>query len=57
MIDAVLHLDHARDFDDIKQAIDSGYTSVMYDGSHLPFKENILKQKLWWNMPTLTVFL
>lgn len=45
MIDAVLHLDHARDFDDIKQAIDSGYTSVMYDGSHLPFKENILKTK------------
>ncbi|MEY8445617.1 class II fructose-bisphosphate aldolase [Enterococcus ratti] len=45
MIDAVLHLDHARNFDDIKQAIDSGYTSVMYDGSHLPFKENILKTK------------
>lgn len=43
MVDAVLHLDHARDFDDIKQAIDSGYTSVMYDGSHLPFKENIAK--------------
>lgn len=45
MVDAVLHLDHARDFDDIKEAIDSGYTSVMYDGSHLPFKENILKTK------------
>lgn len=43
MVDAVLHLDHARDFTDIKEAIDSGYTSVMYDGSHLPFKENILK--------------
>lgn len=45
MVDAVLHLDHARDFDEIKDAIDSGYTSVMYDGSHLPFKENILKTK------------
>lgn len=45
MVDAVLHLDHARNFDDIKQAIDCGYTSVMYDGSHLPFKENILKTK------------
>ncbi len=45
MVDAVLHLDHARDFDEIKAAIDSGYTSVMYDGSHLPFKENILKTK------------
>lgn len=45
MVDAVLHLDHARSFDDIKEAIDSGFTSVMYDGSHLPFKENILKTK------------
>lgn len=43
MVDAVLHLDHARSFDDIKEAIDNGFTSVMYDGSHLPFKENILK--------------
>lgn len=45
MVDAVLHLDHARDVDEIKVAIDAGYTSVMYDGSHLPFKENILKTK------------
>lgn len=45
IVDAVLHLDHARNFDDIKEAIDSGYTSVMYDGSHLPFKENILKTR------------
>lgn len=44
-VDVVLHLDHARDFDDIKEAIDKGYTSVMYDGSHLPFKENIMKTK------------
>lgn len=43
MVDVVLHLDHARDFDDIKEAIDKGFTSVMYDGSHLPFKENIMK--------------
>lgn len=43
MVDVVLHLDHARNFDDIKEAIDKGYTSVMYDGSHLPFKENIMK--------------
>lgn len=43
MVDVVLHLDHAREFADIKEAIDSGYTSVMYDGSHLPFKENIMK--------------
>lgn len=43
MVDVVLHLDHAREFDDIKEAIDKGYTSVMFDGSSLPFKENIMK--------------
>ncbi|MED4074225.1 class II fructose-bisphosphate aldolase [Priestia endophytica] len=45
MVDVVLHLDHARGFDDIKEAIDKGYTSVMFDGSHLPFKENIMKTR------------
>src|SRR5699024_12862347 len=45
MVDVVLHLDHAKDFDDIKKAIDAGYSSVMFDGSELPFKENILKTK------------
>lgn len=45
MVDVVLHLDHAKDFDDIKEAIDKGYTSVMFDGSALPFKENILKTR------------
>lgn len=42
-IDVVLHLDHAKEYDDIKKAIDSGYSSVMFDGSSLPLKENILK--------------
>lgn len=37
------HLDHATDFDFIKNAIDNGFSSVMYDGSVLPFKENALK--------------
>lgn len=45
MVDVALHLDHARDFNEIKAAIDAGYSSVMYDGSHLPFKENIAKTK------------
>lgn len=45
MVDVALHLDHAQHFDDIKAAIDSGYSSVMYDGSHLSFKENILKTR------------
>lgn len=44
-VDAVLHLDHAENFDDIKKAIDAGFSSVMFDGSSLPFKENILRTK------------
>ena len=40
-IPIVLHLDHGRDFDSCVAAIDGGYTSVMIDGSSLPFKENI----------------
>lgn len=42
-IPVCLHLDHAVDFDFIKNAIDSGFSSVMYDGSVLPFEENALK--------------
>ncbi|MEO0136514.1 MAG: class II fructose-1,6-bisphosphate aldolase [candidate division WOR-3 bacterium] len=40
-IPVVLHLDHGRDFDLIKKCIDAGFTSVMIDGSYLPFKENL----------------
>ncbi|MCF8086406.1 MAG: class II fructose-1,6-bisphosphate aldolase [Desulfohalobiaceae bacterium] len=36
-----LHLDHGQDFDICKQVIDAGFTSVMIDGSHHPFEENI----------------
>ena len=36
-----LHLDHGDSFDLAVQAIDAGYTSVMIDGSKLPFEENI----------------
>lgn len=36
-----LHLDHCSNIDDIKLAIDKGFTSVMYDGSHLSLEENI----------------
>ncbi|MDR2161050.1 MAG: class II fructose-1,6-bisphosphate aldolase [Desulfovibrio sp.] len=37
----VLHLDHGPDFDLCKACIDGGFTSVMIDGSHLPYGENI----------------
>ena len=40
-IPIALHLDHGRDFDSCKAAIAGGYTSVMIDGSSLPFEQNI----------------
>lgn len=40
-VPVVLHLDHGRDFDSVKAAIAGGYTSVMIDGSSLPFAQNI----------------
>ena len=36
-----LHLDHGDSFELCKSCIDGGFTSVMIDGSHLPFEENI----------------
>ncbi|MFK4763736.1 class II fructose-1,6-bisphosphate aldolase [Desulfobaculum sp. SPO524] len=40
-----VHLDHGADFDICKACIDGGFTSVMIDGSHLPFEENIAVTK------------
>ncbi len=40
-IPIVLHLDHGRDVDSCKAAIDGGYTSVMIDGSSLDFDRNV----------------
>ncbi len=36
-----LHLDHTYEMDIVKQAVDSGFTSVMFDGSQLSISENI----------------
>ena len=36
-----LHLDHGEDVETVKKCLEAGFTSVMIDGSHLPFKENI----------------
>lgn len=44
-IPIVLHLDHGKDLNVIRQAIKNGYTSVMIDGSHLPFEENVAVTK------------
>ena len=40
-----LHLDHGDSFETCKSCIDGGFTSVMIDGSHLPFAENIAVTK------------
>ena len=40
-----IHLDHGPDFETAKMCIDNGFTSVMIDGSSLPFEENVAKTK------------
>ncbi len=40
-IDAALHLDHGRTMGVVRGCISAGWTSVMYDGSHLPLEQNI----------------
>ena len=44
-IDVCLHMDHCKDIEAIKRAIDCGYSSVMYDGSSLPLEQNIENTK------------
>jgi len=40
-----LHLDHCHDLDYIARAVEHGFTGVMYDGSSLPFEENVRMTK------------
>ena len=40
-----IHLDHTYEVDEVKQAIDCGFNSVMYDGSQLPIAQNIASIK------------
>lgn len=42
-IDIALHLDHGPDFETVKEVIDAGFTSVMFDGSHFDYEENVAK--------------
>lgn len=44
-IRAAIHLDHAKEFEIIKECIDAGFRSVMIDGSRLPFAENVALTK------------
>lgn len=40
-IPVALHIDHGSSFESIMECIRNGYSSVMIDGSHYPFEENI----------------
>ena len=42
-VDVAVHFDHGASMDLIRQALDLGFTSVMFDGSSLPFEENVEK--------------
>ncbi len=44
-IDLALHLDHGADFEICKACIDGGFTSVMIDGSHHAYEDNIALTK------------
>ena len=40
-VPVVAHLDHGYTFEDCKEALESGFTSLMFDGSRKPLQENI----------------
>jgi fructose-bisphosphate aldolase class II len=44
-VPVAIHLDHGTTYEHILHAIQSGFTSVMFDGSMLPFEENIAQTK------------
>lgn len=44
-IPVVLHLDHAESLELVAECIAAGFTSVMFDGSHLPLEENIAQTR------------
>jgi fructose-bisphosphate aldolase class II len=44
-IPVVLHLDHGDSFETCKECIDNGFSSVMIDGSHFPYAENVALTK------------
>ncbi len=43
-VPVALHLDHGT-FEGAKKCINAGFSSIMFDGSHLPFEENVEKTK------------
>ncbi|MCL2197917.1 MAG: class II fructose-1,6-bisphosphate aldolase [Defluviitaleaceae bacterium] len=43
-VPVAIHLDHGS-YDECLACIDAGFTSIMFDGSHFPFEENVAKTK------------
>ncbi|SDW40190.1 fructose-bisphosphate aldolase, class II [Marininema mesophilum] len=44
-VPVALHLDHGSNFDVVMKCIQAGFSSVMFDGSHHPYEENIVLTK------------
>lgn len=53
-IPIVLHLDHGDSFETCKDCIDNGFSSVMIDGSHFPYEENVALTRRSSSTPTRT---
>ena len=41
-----VHLDHGETFEEVREALEIGFTGVMYDGSMLPYEENVANTRL-----------
>ncbi len=44
-VDISVHLDHSQSLDLVKQSLDAGFPSIMYDGSHFEYKRNVEESK------------
>ena len=44
-VPVAVHFDHGMTFEKIKETLEIGFSSVMFDGSHYPLEENIQKTK------------
>lgn len=44
-VPVAVHFDHGMTFEKIKETLEIGFSSVMFDGSHYPLEENIQRTK------------
>ena len=47
-VPVVMHLDHSESYEQVIACLRAGFTSVMYDGSHYPFEENVRESRRWY---------